>query len=276
MAKRPIQKQSPKDPPSKTVFISSTYSDLATHRRAVWDVIESFNVAVRGMETFGARPTAPLATCLAEVDQSDIYVGIIAFRLGSVDKETGKSFTQLEYERAEKAGKTVLIYLADEQSAVFPYAAIDVDGRRRALTAFKQTLKERHTVSTFSTAEDLSEKIKGDFSELLEPKAPAVVAAGDEFAPTVKLVRRFLLLPNTVLGRAIRLRVKCSAQPFPASRSLCKAFNFEYGDTIGVHVHTVKPDDKDVRRFRELYASGRRAEELLKIIEARGATSPRF
>jgi hypothetical protein len=40
----------------KTVFISSTYQDLAEHRRAVWQVLEDFDVAVRGMEEFGARP----------------------------------------------------------------------------------------------------------------------------------------------------------------------------------------------------------------------------
>ena len=39
----------------KTVFISSTHRDLAEHRRVVWQVLEGFDVAVRGMERFGAR-----------------------------------------------------------------------------------------------------------------------------------------------------------------------------------------------------------------------------
>jgi len=57
---------------NKTVFISSTYDDLKEYRRAVWELLEKFDVNVRGMEQFGARKEAALATCLAEVEQSDI------------------------------------------------------------------------------------------------------------------------------------------------------------------------------------------------------------
>lgn len=84
----------------RTVFISSTYEDLKKHRRKVWDILEKYNVNVRGMEKFGARKETSLETSLAEVGVSDIYVGIIALRLGSINKETGKSITQLEYVRA--------------------------------------------------------------------------------------------------------------------------------------------------------------------------------
>ena len=73
----------------KTVFISSTYKDLSQHRRAIWEVLTKFDVNVRGMEQFGARTTGPLETCLAEVGQSDVYVGIIAFRLGSIEPQSG-------------------------------------------------------------------------------------------------------------------------------------------------------------------------------------------
>ena len=109
-------------PMKKTVFISSTYQDLAEHRRAVWQALEEFDVSVRGMEQFGARPGAPLETCLAEVEQSDVYVGIIAFRIGSIHPESAKSFTQLEYERASSLNKAILIYLVDEESARVRYS----------------------------------------------------------------------------------------------------------------------------------------------------------
>ena len=80
---------------NKVVFISSTYVDLAEYRREVWNVLEKFHVTPKGMEQFGARSQAPLETCLAEVAQSDVYVGIIGFRLGSVDPKSDKSFTNL-------------------------------------------------------------------------------------------------------------------------------------------------------------------------------------
>jgi hypothetical protein len=196
---------------AKTVFISSTFQDLAEHRRAVWQVLEGFKANVRGMEEFGARTEAPLQTCLAEVEQSDVYVGIIAYRLGSLDAETAKSFTQLEYERARDLGKNILIYLADEQQARVRYSDIEVDPlQRERLNAFKAVLKERHTVDVFSTPEDLAEKLRRDFAKQLEPKEPPAAESDAEFDKTLSTVRRFMLLPKTVLGREIRREiVKC-------------------------------------------------------------------
>ena len=58
---------------NKTVFISSTYDDLKEYRRAVWELLEKFDVNVRGMEQFGARKEAPLATCLTEQYPREIH-----------------------------------------------------------------------------------------------------------------------------------------------------------------------------------------------------------
>src|SRR5260370_6200937 len=140
---------------NKTVFISSTYDDLKEYRRAVWELLEKFDVNVRGMEQFGARKEAPLATCLAEVEQSDIYLGVIAFRLGSIDSQSGKSFTQIEYERANELSKEIRIYLLDEQNATFSIRYIDHDDKRTKLEAFKALLRERHTIESFTVVDDL-------------------------------------------------------------------------------------------------------------------------
>jgi hypothetical protein len=110
---------------TKTVFISSTYKDLKDHRREVWDTLKRFDVIVRGMEEFGARTTGPLETCLAEVEQSDVYVGIMAYRLGSIDPKTKKPFTLLEYEQAVEQKKEILIYLVDDDAASFPPTVMD-------------------------------------------------------------------------------------------------------------------------------------------------------
>jgi len=85
------------------------------------------------MEQFGARKEAPLTTCLAEVEQSDVYLGVIAFRLGSIDSQNGRSFTQIEYERAHEIGKDFLIYLVDEQNALFAVRYIDQDEKKKNL-----------------------------------------------------------------------------------------------------------------------------------------------
>ena len=192
----------------KTIFISSTYQDLADHRRAVWQVLGEFPVGIRGMEEFGARPEAPLRTCLAEVERSDIYVGIVAFRTGTLDTQSGKSFTQIEYEHALQNEKEILIYLADEQAVIFPYCDIDIDPVQcEKLRAFKVTLCEQHTVSIFSTPEDLAEKLRRDFARYFKPRQTDVEEPKGEFDRTLTIVRRFLLLPKSVVGREVRLRV---------------------------------------------------------------------
>jgi hypothetical protein len=254
----------------KTVFISSTFQDLSEHRRAVWQVLEGFNANVRGMEQFGARPEAALQTCLAEVEQSDVYVGIIAFRLGSVDAASGKSFTQLEYEHARQIGKDILIYLADEQSAKVRYVDVEVDPQQRErLNAFKATLKERHTVATFSSAEDLAEKLKRDFSKQLQPKEPETTESDAEFDKTLAIVKRFMLLPKVVSGREIRLRVAFNSGVFPAARGLCKAFNLQYGNTVGSCMNVRHPTGSDMRHFREVYASAHNVDSFLELVESK-------
>src|SRR5260370_32678121 len=156
---------------AKTVFISSPYKDLRDHRRQVWDALKQFDVAVRGMEEFGARTATPLETCLAEVEQSDVYVGIIAYRLGSIDPDTKKPFTVLEYEEAVEQKKEILIYIVDDDVAFFPRSLMDDDTlTRERLAAFKGKLRERHTVVTFSTPQDLVEKLSRDFKKQFPPK----------------------------------------------------------------------------------------------------------
>jgi len=253
----------------KTIFISSTFEDLADHRRAVWQLLEDFDASVRGMEHFGARPDAPLQTCLAEVEQSDVYVGILAFRAGTIDAETGKSFTQLEYEHALQLGKDILIYMADEHQARVRYIDVDVDlTLREKLKAFKGLMRERHTVDTFTSPDDLVDKLRRDITRYFEPRKAELKEQKDEFDTTLKMVRRFLLLPKTVSGRETLFRLKFWGDLYPASRTLCKAFNLEYGGTIGVRIIVQEPrlSKKTTVPFNELYAPSQRANTLIDLV----------
>jgi hypothetical protein len=250
----------------KTIFVSSTFRDLAEHRRAVWDLLGTFEVNLRGMEAFGARTEAPLETCLAEVEQCNVYLGVIGFRLGSVDDLSGKSFTQLEYERARELNLEILIYLRDE-NATLRLSDIDLDAvPREKLASFKRTLRESHTVDTFDGPADLATKLKRDLQRHLAPKPDETSA--DDLELSRGVAQRFLLLPQSVSGSEIRVQLKRKGKPFPASRSLCTAFNLPYGDTIGFNVEVISPVGEPLRRFRELFATGTRAAELLARHEA--------
>jgi hypothetical protein len=57
--------------PPTNVFTSSTFEDLAEHRRTVWEMLRKRpDIKVHGMEEFGARAEAALKTCMAEVEQA--------------------------------------------------------------------------------------------------------------------------------------------------------------------------------------------------------------
>jgi hypothetical protein len=257
---------------AKTVFISSTFKDLKDYRREVWDALRRFSVSVRGMEEFGARTARPLETCLAEVEQSDVYVGIIAYRLGSIDPETKKPFTVLEYEKAFEQNKDILIYVADENAASFPPAQMDQEaGKRRQLAAFKSRLRDSHTVDTFSTPADLVEKLSRDFKKHFESRQESPAANDDDsFAKTTKALDAFRLTPKRYNGREVRLFVRFWGGIFPASRQLCQQFNLEYGFTIGSYIRIVKPDNKDsTGGFSEIYATGNKVDELKTMAETK-------
>lgn len=249
---------------TRTVFVSSTFVDLQTHRKAIWDMLAKFDVTVRGMEQFGARTETPLQTCLIEVDQSDIYVGVISFRLGSLESASGKSYTQLEYERAVASSKEVFIYLVDEENALVPVKYIDRGDEREKLESFKGILRERHTVDTYTDEADLAAKVRRDLERHIAPRANTEPSP-DEFSTSDAKLKTFMLIPKSVAGTEIRLRVQASEKPYPASRAVCQAFNLEFGGTVGVPIKILEPAGVEFGDLPDLYISGKHASELLPI-----------
>lgn len=150
----------------KKIFVSSTYTDLIQHRKNVWQLLKNYDVEITGMEEFGARTSAPLETCINYAKECDIYLGIISMRYGSIDKNSGKSFTQIEYETALKNRKEILIYLFDEFNGLTRIGNIDFENYKK-LDSFKTLLKRRHTVDSFVNEKELVKKINKRISELI-------------------------------------------------------------------------------------------------------------
>jgi len=235
----------------KTVFISSTYEDLIQYRRKVWELLGDYDVNIRGMERFGARKETPLQTCLAEIEQSDIYIGILAYKLGSIEKTSSKSYTQLEYEKASELKKEIFIYLIDEKDSKISPNDIDFGDKHEKLKSFKSILKESHTIDTFINEEALIEKLKRKFDELLLKKTSESNPI-DEYQTAKSTIDKFLLVPKAFSGKDVKLKIRFISEPFPASKAVCSSFSLDYGKTIGVEIMIINPQIS-VSSFNNLF-----------------------
>ena len=64
-----------------------------------------------GMEFFVAESKHSKDVCLREVDNADLILLIVTDNYGTIDTETGKSFTHLEFNRAKDGNREILAFL---------------------------------------------------------------------------------------------------------------------------------------------------------------------
>ncbi len=81
------------------VFVSSTYTDLIEERQAAVEAILDAGHIPAGMELFKAGKSQ-MKTIRKWIDESDVYMLILGGRYGSIDEESGLSYTELEYQYA--------------------------------------------------------------------------------------------------------------------------------------------------------------------------------
>lgn len=87
------------------VFVSSTYKDLINERQAaVGAILKSGNIPA-GMELFTAGDKSQLHIIKRWIDESDVYMLILGGRYGSLEPESGVSYTEIEYNYALESGK---------------------------------------------------------------------------------------------------------------------------------------------------------------------------
>lgn len=171
------------------VFVGSTYEDLRQYRAAVRDTLHQMETIVRGMEYFGSRPESPKQECLKAVQSCKAYIGIFAMRYGSIDEETGKSVTHLEYEEARRLGMPILVYLIDEENQPVLPKYVETGDNAKLLQALKKDLKNRHTVSFFTTPEDLAKRVAHDLPPILK-----MIEVESEKEGSIKEKRNFEIL----------------------------------------------------------------------------------
>lgn len=176
------------------VYLSSTFDDLAAHRAAVFAALEKGGLDVARMEAYTAADERPLDLCLRDVAQSDIYVGLFAWRYGyEPPAEHGnphaQSITELEYRRAEAAKLRKLLFFAHPDTQAgwperFKDEVTGAGGRGEKLNRFRKELGTEKTGSFFRTPEELATLVLASIMRSglsgrtynVPPRAPGFVA----------------------------------------------------------------------------------------------------
>ena len=153
-----------------SVFISSTYEDLKNERQALMGVALENNFIPVGMEQFHAAPTSQWNVITKMIDECDFYLLVVGGRYGSIDEETGISYTEKEYNYAKAKGLPVLV-LIKESSAITASeqdTGEDKFEKMKKLDEFRNKVKnDGNTVDFFTDINSLKYKASPTFSNAI-------------------------------------------------------------------------------------------------------------
>lgn len=160
------------------IYISSSFEDLEPYRKAVAEGLRQLGHLPVGMEDYVAEGSRPLAKCVDDVANSDVYVGVFAHRYGFIPVEAenpkGLSMTELELEtaRRELGDARCLIFLVDQN---MPWPPLQADANSedkqfgKRIKELKQRLGTDFTVSFFNGVEHLAQLVNTSVSKLPAP-----------------------------------------------------------------------------------------------------------
>ena len=125
------------------VFVSSTYTDLIEERQAAVQAILDAGHIPAGMELFKAGKSQ-MKTIQKWIDNSDIYMLILGGRYGSIEEESGLSYTELEYR-----------YALSKNMPVFAIVLEDSLLYTKAASHGKNTVLENENLDKYETFKSL-------------------------------------------------------------------------------------------------------------------------
>lgn len=147
------------------IYLSSTFEDLKDFRQRVYQQLRSLRHDVIAMEDYVAADVRPLDQCLRDVRDSDVYIGLFAWRYGYVPRAGNpqrKSVTELELLEARNRKKPCLIFLLKE-TAPWPPQLMDVttgaNDKGKRIAELKARLKRDEMVAEFQTPDELVNKV---------------------------------------------------------------------------------------------------------------------
>lgn len=155
------------------VFVSSTYTDLIEERQAAVQAILDAGHIPAGMELFKAGKSQ-MKTIQKWIDESDVYMLILGGRYGSIEEESGLSYTELEYRYALSKNMPVFAIVLDEnflctKASLNTKDTIFEKNNKEKYNLFKQNVKS-NVVKFINNIEQISSIIKSQINDIIDDK----------------------------------------------------------------------------------------------------------
>lgn len=140
------------------VFVSSTYEDLQEERKKVMEALLQMDCFPVGMEYFNASDASQWELIKSFIRECDYYVLIVTGRYGSIEEESGKSYTQKEFEYAIEQGIPVISFVHKHPESL-PGTKIEQEqSKRDKLEAFKSCVKKK-VCKFWENADELASQV---------------------------------------------------------------------------------------------------------------------
>ena len=159
------------------IFVSSTYTDLLVERQAAVEAILKSGNIPAGMELFTSGNESQLQTIMRWIDESDVYLLILGGRYGSIEKSSGISYTEIEYDYAISSKKPLFSIVITEKHLE---EKVKIDGSSVLETenAAKYKLFKDKVLSNISSFFDGPKDIKLAIHETLQDFKERYVFSG--------------------------------------------------------------------------------------------------
>lgn len=180
------------------VFISSTFTDLKDERQAAVQAVLNAGHIPAGMELFKSGDESQKETIKKWIQESDVYMLILGGRYGTLEEESGKSYTHWEYYYAEELGKPrFAIVITDEalreKIKIFGPDVMEIDNAA-LYKAFKEQVLSK-TSTFFNDLKDIQLSTQASLREYeSNPDLSGWVSGKEAVNQTKLLEKNFSLL----------------------------------------------------------------------------------
>lgn len=139
------------------VFVSSTFDDLTEERKYIIQSLLDAKYIPAGMEMFSASNDEQFEYIKKIIDTCDYYVLIIGGRYGTINPNTGISFTEQEYDYAFSKNIPILAFLHRSPHDL-PASKRD-DDKRKSLETFRAKVSRNRLCKMWDNINNLATSV---------------------------------------------------------------------------------------------------------------------